>query len=259
LTTVPKSSFRHGLDEAATIEAFRNLRTNLEFFNVDREIRTLAVVSAQKQEGKTTVAVNLAQAYALGGTDVILVEADLRRPAIASRLEMPASKGLGAVLVGKAALDDALYERRGAFGGVGRLRVLPAGDVPPNPAELLRSQRMHHLLDELTTMGELVIVDTSPLLAVSDALPLLDRVSGILVVGRLGAAERDGLARLRQLLDAAQSTAVGIVATGAREREPYAYTYSPIAPTDALPSGGTSANGSSVRRPLLGLGRRREE
>jgi capsular exopolysaccharide synthesis family protein len=251
LTSVPSSSFGHSLDNLMTIEAFRNLRANLEFFNVDRDIRTLVVTSGREGEGKTLVAVNLAQAYALGGSDVILVDADLRRPKIASKLEMPASKGLGAALVGQATLDEVLYEKEPEIDHNGRLRVLPAGDLPPNPAELLRSQRMHRLIEELSTMCDLVVIDTSPLLAVSDALPLLDRVSGTLLVTRLGVIRRDDLLRLRKLLDAAQSLVVGTVVTGTKERNPsYVYSAYPSA-TDVV-----SSNGSSVRRSVL-FGRRR--
>jgi capsular exopolysaccharide synthesis family protein len=253
LTSVPSSSFGRGLDNPGTIEAFRSLRATLEFFNVDQDIRTLLVTSGAKGEGKTMVAVNLAQAYALGGSDVILVDADLRRPTIGSRLDISEGKGLGAVLVGKTTLEQALHEQATSTDRAGRLRVLPAGDVPPNPAELLRSHRMQTLIGELSEMSELLIIDTSPLLAVSDALPLLDRVSGALLVARLGVVDRHELQRLRKLLDAADCRAVGIVATGAKERRSYAKKYSAYAQEEAEAVAG---NGSSIRRPLL-LGRRR--
>jgi capsular exopolysaccharide synthesis family protein len=252
LTSVPGSVFGRGLDDPTAKEAFRSLRANLEFFNVDRDIRSIVVTSGRKGEGKTMVAINLAHACALAGTDVILVDSDLRRPTIASRLDLPARDGLAAVLVGKATLAEALSEREPEMGEIGRLRILPAGDVPPNPAELLRSQSMHRLIEELSTMCDLVIIDTGPLLAVSDALPLLDRVSGTLLVARLGLIQRDEVLHLRRLLDAAQSLAVGIVATGTRDRESYPYAYSAYA-HEAEP---VSGNGSSPRRPLL-LGRRR--
>jgi capsular exopolysaccharide synthesis family protein len=253
LTSVPASAFGRELDNPLSIEAFRNLRANLEFFNVDREIRSLIVTSGRKGEGKTMVAVNLAQAYALGGADVILVDADLRRPTIGPRLGLPKSRGLGATLVGRATLDEVLIDHEPAVTDGGRLRVLPAGDAPPNPAELLRSQRMHRLLEELSTMCDLVIFDTSPLLAVSDALPLLDRVSGSLLVARVGEVQRDELLHLKKLLDVAHCVTVGIVATGVKTRDtPYAYAYSPN-PADAALA---SENGHSARRPLV-QGRRR--
>jgi succinoglycan biosynthesis transport protein ExoP len=254
LTSVPGSAFGRSLDDSVTIEAFRNLRANLEFFNVDREIRSLVVTSGRKGEGKTMVALNLAHAYSLGGADVILVEADLRRPAISSRLGMAPANGLAATLVGKSSLDEVLYERKRALEENGRMRIIPAGDLPPNPAELLRSQRMHRLLEELSTMCDLVIIDTSPLLAVSDALPLLDRVSGTLLVARVGLVQRDELLHVKKLLAAAQSVSVGIVATGTKERQSsYGYTYT------ARPPGAehVSNNGYSASPRQMLLGRRR--
>jgi capsular exopolysaccharide synthesis family protein len=254
LTSVPRSAFGGGLDDPSTMEAFRSLRANLEFFNVDRDIDSLVITSGRKGEGKTMVAINLSHAYALGGADVILVEGDLRRPTIASRLDVPAGDGLAGVLVGKATLAEALIEREPEMGAIGRLRVLPAGGVPPpNPAELLRSERMHRLIEELSRMCDLVIIDTGPILAVSDALPLLDRVSGTLLVARLGVIQREELAHLRKLLDTAQSLAVGIVATGTKKRESYPYAYSAYVHEAET----ASTNGSPARRPLALLGRRR--
>ncbi len=225
LSSVPRSAFNGGSQPPIVAEAFRSLRASLDFFNVDREVHSIVVAGGRKGDGKTLVSLGLARACALAGRDVILLDGDLRRPMIASRLSLSAAAGLAGVLTGRAELADELQDVpvRGREGS--RLRVLAAGKSPANPSELLGSERMTRLLEELEPMCDLVIIDTSPLLAVSDALPLLDRTSGTLLVVRLGVTQRRDLRHLRKLLDAAEGTALGTVVTGASERGAYPNEY----------------------------------
>ena len=189
LSAVPRSAFKPKSITAADVEAFDTLRASLTFFNVDREVRSILVASPMPGDGKTTVAAELACSVARSGKEVILIDADLRRPRVESRLHIPLSGdlGLGTMIVEDIPLESGLVdvpvETWGggkARVGAGRLRVLPSGPPPPNPSELLGSQRMKQLLGELQEISDLVIIDSSPMLRMSDTLALLELVSGTL-------------------------------------------------------------------------------
>nr|MBA3746953.1 polysaccharide biosynthesis tyrosine autokinase [Solirubrobacterales bacterium] len=212
LSAVPRSAFDDELDGAAE-EAFQTLRASLTYFNVDREIKSVLITSPAQGDGKTTVATNLARAMARAGKDVILVDADLRRPQVAWRFHVPGSTGLGSVLVGETGLQQAFVEPE-ADTLAGRLRVLPAGPPPPNPSELLASQRMTRLVDKLMGVCDLVIIDSTPLLTVSDSLPLVEVVSGTVLVARVNETSKEAVKRLQTLIANAGGTLLGTVATG---------------------------------------------
>ncbi|HWW66821.1 MAG TPA: CpsD/CapB family tyrosine-protein kinase, partial [Solirubrobacterales bacterium] len=167
-----------------------------------------------------TVATNLALAFAQDERDVVLVDADLRRPQAAMRLGCDADSGLGAVLVGERTTEEALVE---VDASGGRLRVLPAGLPPPNPAVLLGSRRMRSLLEDLAIEADIVVIDTPAMLAVSDAIPLLEQVAGTVLVARIGRTTRQSLVKTRQVVAAAGGVVLGVVATGARAGGLYGY------------------------------------
>jgi tyrosine-protein kinase len=201
-------------------ESFETLRASLTYFNVDRTLETLVVASPIPQDGKTTVAINLAIAYALDERDVILIDGDLRRPQIAARLGKEVSVGLDSVLVGERTLDEALsYVDVGA----GRLRILPGATPPPNPAVLLGSQRMRMLLAELSEQVDIVVVDTPGLLACSDAIPLFSQASGSVIVARLDRTPTDVVRRTKQVIASAGGNVLGSVVTGATGGGLYGY------------------------------------
>jgi receptor protein-tyrosine kinase/non-specific protein-tyrosine kinase len=201
-------------------ESFETLRSSLTYFNVDRTLSSLVVASPIPQDGKTTVAINLAIAYALDERDVILVDGDLRRPQVAARLGKEVSVGLDSVLVGERTLDEALsYVDVGA----GRLRILPGAMPPPNPAVLLGSQRMRMLIAELSEQVDIVLIDTPGLLACSDAIPLFNQVSGTVIVARLNRTPHDVVRRTRQVITSAGGSVLGSVATGAHTGGIYGY------------------------------------
>src|SRR5262249_16323548 len=150
-------------DDLRDEEAFQMLRGALMYFNVDQRLKSVVITSPGQEDGKTTVAVRLAQSAARAGRNVILVDADLRRPQTGPRLHIPAPEGLGTVLAGGTDLWSVLYEVPVAAEGdsqitsQGVLRVLPAGVAAPNPSELLSSERMEHVLDQLQGEADLVI------------------------------------------------------------------------------------------------------
>jgi len=167
-------------------EAFRQLRTNLQFVDVDRRPTSIVVTSSLPEEGKTTTTVNLAITLAQAGVSVALVEGDLRRPRLADYLGIEGSVGLTTVLVGQAALPDAVQE----WGGAGLL-VLPSGQTPPNPSELLGARGMTDIVRELERRVDLVLIDAPPLLPVTDAAVLSVICSGTLLIVQHGHTKRE--------------------------------------------------------------------
>ena len=183
LAVIPDDAFPGHPPSPHVRESFQTLRASLTYFNVDRVLSSLVVASPIQQDGKTTVAINLALAYAMDERDVILIDGDLRRPQVATRLGKEVDIGLDSVLVGEKTLEEA-FVYVDAPGG--RLRLLPGAEPPPNPAVLLGSQRMRLLLAELSGQVDMVVIDTPGLLAVSDAIPLFNQVAGSVLVSRLG-------------------------------------------------------------------------
>ncbi|MFC6286085.1 polysaccharide biosynthesis tyrosine autokinase [Nocardioides sp. GCM10027113] len=204
-------------------EAFRVLRTNMQYVEVDQDQKVFVVTSSLPAEGKSTTSVNLAVTMAQAGHSVVLIEADLRRPQIAKRLELDDSVGTTNVLIGRVPLADALQE----YDATG-LNVLASGPIPPNPSELLQSTAMEKLLAELRDQFDVVIIDAPPLLPVTDAALLAARSDGALVVVRHGRTTRDQLGHAIERLDAVDAKTIGVVVnmTPARKSSsPYGYGY----------------------------------
>jgi capsular exopolysaccharide synthesis family protein len=213
-------------------EAFRHLRTNLRYLNVDRPVRSLVVTSAVPDEGKSATAANLAIAFASAGQRVLAVEADLRRPRLARYLGVKRSAGLSDVLVGRSTLEHA-QQRWGET----NLWVLPAGYLPTNPSELLGSQSMAALLDELRRVFDVVIVDTPPLLQFTDAAVAAARVDGALLVVRSGTVTQAQVTGAAATLRSANARVLGTVLNRVKAKSApgyYAYGYGKRA--DAAPA-----------------------
>ncbi len=193
------------------------LRTNLRYFNVDHDIRSVVVTSAAPGDGKTTVSWNLAAVAAASGTRTLLIEADLRRPSLSKVFEPWARPvGLSQVLAGESSLAEAAVTVPvadwGSNGsGPPTMDVLFSGALPPNPSDLMQSGRMSELLDQAQSLYELVVIDTPPTAVVPDPIPLLPQVSGVIVVTRLGRSVRDSAVLLRKQLDNVQARTIGIV------------------------------------------------
>jgi succinoglycan biosynthesis transport protein ExoP len=227
-------------------EAFHLIRAHLRYFNVDRDVRTLLIASAAPGDGKTTIARHLAAAAARMSSRVLLLEGDLRRPTIARQMEIPSGPGVSDVLIGSVSLREATQtidlESPSGEGAKGRtLDVLVAGaTLPPNPGELLESHAMESLLAQAKLTYDLVVVDTPPLTAVSDAFPLLRKVDGVVIVGRVGRNRRDVAQRLHETLAGAGAPLLGVIANGFKARGSgsygFGYDYSSYAPETQSPS-----------------------
>jgi capsular exopolysaccharide synthesis family protein len=254
LGSIPEEAFpgRSGGDGPFVHEAFQTLRAGLTYFNIDRTVDAVLIASPTRGDGKTTVAANLARALAEDGKSVIAVDCDLRRPQLARRLGVgdKVSFGLDSVLIDRREVDEALVDVE--IEG-GRLRVLPGGS-PPNPSVLLGSERMRSLLRELRGSADMVVIDTPPMLAVSDAIPLQEQVSGTVLVARVDQTSRDGIRKAVSFISTAGGKVLGFVATGIQlggvgGLDAYGYGYGYTAENGAGPNG-------TERRLPLPFGRR---
>ncbi|WP_373696018.1 polysaccharide biosynthesis tyrosine autokinase [Actinomycetospora aurantiaca] len=180
-----------------TGESLRELRTNLQFVNIESDSKVIAITSCAPGDGKTFTSINLAHALAIAGFRTLLIEADLRRPRISSRLGLESNVGLTTVLTRRAQLSDCLQLVAGA------LNVLTSGELPPNPSELLGSNSMFSLVEEAKGRFDYVMIDTPPVLAVTDAAQLSPSVDAALLVCRWGETTRnmlgDSVAALRKV------------------------------------------------------------
>jgi capsular exopolysaccharide synthesis family protein len=240
-------------------ESFRLLRANLELANLDRHARTIMVTSASPKEGKTTTISNLAVAMASAGRSVALVDLDLRDPALGRIFGLQMRAGVTQVVLGDVSLEEALARvplASAEIGPSGRapvtagtLDVLPAGSIPPNPADVAASAGVADILRQLGESHDVVLIDAPPLLVVSDALTLGARVDAVVVVVRLYVMDRDTLEQLARALDSVPSTKLGYVLTGAEMPEGYGYGYGARATPERPPSSGRSS-GAARTRPV---------
>jgi polysaccharide biosynthesis transport protein len=197
---------------SAISEAFRSLRANLEFAELDRPITTILITSPDPSIGKTTVAVNLAAIIAQGGKRVILLDADLRRPHIHTELDLPNLNGLSDVLRDHTGISEVIQ-----YGKIKGLGVIVSGRLPPNPAEVLGSGKMATLLDDLKKRADIVIVDAPPF-HLADATVLSARVDGVLVVVRPNHTQATAAMAMLDLLKRADARVIGVVLNRTRNK-----------------------------------------
>jgi capsular exopolysaccharide synthesis family protein len=187
-------------------ESYRGLRSSISFSGIDTPLTTLGVSSARAGEGKTTTAINLALAMAMDGREVILVDTDLRRPSLHKQLSLSASPGLTDVLTGNSSLEEALQPLPEQ-----RLLVLTSGPVPPNPAEMLNTEAMAGVIQQLRGMADVVVFDSPPCLPVTDAQVLGAKLDGMVLIAEMGEARKAEVRRARELLDQAHIRVLGVV------------------------------------------------
>ena len=199
-------------------EAFRQVRTNLQFLDVDTPHKVIAITSSMPSEGKTTTLANLAIALSSAGQSVLTIEADLRRPKLADVLGIERSIGLTSVLAGRMTLDGAIQHWPG-----GSFDVLTSGPLPPNPSELLASQHMATLLVNLRNRYDIVLLDTPPLLPVSDAAAVSPATDGAVLVCRYKTTKRDELCSAAAALEAVSTPLLGAIFTMVPSSGPRAY------------------------------------
>jgi capsular exopolysaccharide synthesis family protein len=212
-------------------EAFRMLRASLQYFNVDREISAVLITSYGAGVGKSTVGWNLAR-VASTSSRVVLVETDLRNSSIAQQHGLAMGPGLTQVLTHQVDLGAAIQsipiagQNNGAGEPTASLDVIVAGGHPPNPAELIESEALRALIDQLKERYEFVVIDTAPVGVVADAFPLMREVDGVITVARIGQTTRDHAAHLSEQLRRMDAPLLGFVANGVKvKRGRYGYGY----------------------------------
>jgi len=227
-------------------EAFRSLRTNLEYSSVDDPVKTVLVTSSGEAEGKSTIAANLAIVEAQSGKATVIVDADLRRPKVHVQFNKPNRMGLSDVVSGKLNLDDVLK----TYDQVANLSIITCGTIPPNPSELLGSERMSQTLKDLENRFDVVILDTSPMI-VSDAQILSSKVDGVIYVLIPGQTRAITAMRPVEELKRIGSKVLGVVANRIPKNRDYYYGgynyYSPY--SNHYSYHGETANPKSENEP----------
>jgi len=206
---------------SSAAEAYRILRTSIQFIGLDTTLRVIQVTSPSAQEGKTTTLSNLAVAFAAAGLRTVVVDCDLRRPRLHEFFGLPNEVGFTSVLLGTTNLADALQ----AVPGHDRLKLLASGLLPPNPSELLSSSRTPELLQSLGAQADIVLIDSPPSLPVTDALVLSQQVDATILVTTAGATTRKATARAVEMLHQVGAPLVGAVLNGLQAEGGYGYAY----------------------------------
>jgi succinoglycan biosynthesis transport protein ExoP len=202
-------------------EAYRNLRTNVRVSSVDEPLRTLVVTSPNASEGKTTTLANLGVVMAQAGNRVVLVDTDLRRSTLHKKFEVPNREGLtNALLEDEPVLDGWLRETE-----IENLRVLTSGPLPPNPSELLGSQKMRQLIERLKDEADIILFDTPPILMLSDASVLALETDGVLLIAEAGRTRRTTARQAVERLQQLGVNVVGVVLNRVRPQRAKGYGY----------------------------------
>lgn len=209
----------HQEPKSRITEQYRNIRTNIEFTSVDSRIRSIMVTSANPGEGKTTTVSNLAVVFGQQGKKVLVIGADLRKPSIQDLFAAHASNGLTNVLSGQTNVMQCIQKT-----DIENVYVMASGPIPPNPAELLGNRVMDEVLLEAYNMFDIVLIDTPPVLAVTDAQILANKCDGIVLVVRSEKTEKDKIVKTKQILDKASGKILGVVLNDKKEeQEQYGY------------------------------------
>lgn len=201
-------------------EAYRVLRTNLQFSAVDKPLKTILVTSSVPQEGKSLVIANLAISIASTGKKTLLVDADLRRPKQHKNFLLENHIGLSNLLAENLPLDKVLHTTK-----VDTLHVITSGPVPPNPAEMLGSDRMYKFIEEVSSIYDTILFDTPPVNSVADASILSPRMDGIILVIEAGSTEREASIIAKQQLEKVNARILGVVLNKVQQKGGSYYYY----------------------------------
>ncbi len=202
-------------------EQYRTIRTNIEFSSVDQELKTIVVTSAGPAEGKSTTAANLAVVMAHNGQQVLLVDADLRKPTSHYTFGMINTRGLTNVLTKQETLEEAVRQTK-----IENLSLLTCGPIPPNPAELLNSKMMERVLEMAGTEYDIVIIDTPPVMVVTDAQILANKCDGVILVVSSGKTEREQAIKTKEQLQKVKARLLGVVLNNKDTKDGQYYYYS---------------------------------
>lgn len=200
-------------------EQYRTIRTNIQYASVDEELKTMLVTSSGPGEGKSMTTANLAVVYAQQGKRVLLIDADLRKPTVHYTFRLDNLRGLSNILVGENTLEESISDSN-----IENLDIISCGPIPPNPAELLASRKMQQFIREASALYDLIIFDTPPVLAVTDAQILANFVDGSVLVVRSGRTETEAALKAKEALMPAKAKLLGTVLND-REKKASNYYY----------------------------------
>ena len=201
-------------------EAYRTLRTNIQYSSFDEEIRTIVITSSEPGEGKSTTAGNIAISFAQASKKTVIIDCDLRKPSLHKKFKISNIGGLSDILIGKEKIDDVIHHFNE------ELDVITSGKLPPNPAEMLGSRTMERLLVALKERYDIIILDTAPLQAVTDAQILSTKSDGIILVVRAHATKRESVIQAKGLIEKVGGKILGTVLNGVENtRGKYYYYY----------------------------------
>lgn len=201
-------------------EAYKIARTNVEFAMLDKKLKTIAVTSAQQAEGKTVTIANLAISYAQAGRRILLIDADLRRPSIHRRFGLSNRQGLTTAIVRGSEPQAFVQDSK-----IPNLSIMTSGPIPPNPAEMLMSETMWRLIDELKPHYDMIFLDASPVGVVTDAAIIATRVDGTIFIVRAGEIKKAQLTRATDLLKKVNAHVLGFILNGASKQTDDYYNY----------------------------------
>ncbi|MEW9502288.1 CpsD/CapB family tyrosine-protein kinase [Jeotgalibacillus marinus] len=192
--------------KSVAAEQYRTIRTNIQFSAIEHDIRTITVTSSSPGEGKSTTAANLAIVFAQQGKRVLLVDADMRKPTMHFTFNILNTTGLTSVLTRQSTLEQAVNKT-----DIEKLDVLSSGPIPPNPSELLSSRVMKRFFDSAQNLYDLIIFDTPPVLAVTDAQVLSHQCDGTILVVRSRIADKDKVLKAKDLMTTAKAKILGVI------------------------------------------------
>lgn len=199
----------HSNPREVITEQYRLIRSNIMFSAIDKKVKSIMITSSEPAEGKSTTAINLAIVLAQQGQQVLLVDADLRRPSIHYGFQVSNIRGLTSVLTRESELEDTIIRTHIPY-----LDILTSGTIPPNPSELLNSRSMENLIKVLNENYDFVVYDTPPILAVTDPQILANKCDGVVFVVASGKTHKERALKAKQLLQKAQSRILGVVLNG---------------------------------------------
>lgn len=202
-------------------EQFRTIRTNIQFSMVDKNLKTIVITSAGPGAGKSTVSANLAATFAAQGKKVLLVDTDMRKPTVHKTFQLPNFDGLTALLTNRdLKADDIAHHSL-----TENLFIITSGVIPPNPSELLASNRMDQLIEEFKEMADLVIFDMPPIIAVTDAQIMANKTDGTIFVINKAGASKEMVLKSKELLELVDANILGAVFNRVETKESNYYSY----------------------------------
>lgn len=215
-----RSLITHFDKKSPISEQYRTIRTNIEFSSVDQNLKTIIVTSAGPGEGKSTTTANLAVVFAQQAKKVLLIDGDLRKPTVHYTFQLDNTVGLTNILTGKVEFDTAVKNTE-----VEHLSILTCGPIPPNPAEMLGSAAMKQLIETAEDQFDVILIDSPPVLAVTDAQILANNADGIVLVAKSGQTEYDMAIKATELLKNSRAKLLGAVLNHKDQKQSNYYYY----------------------------------